>query len=79
MFDDLDVFDRDFFGRKSPLFGLHEKELKKTDIRDRKDHYEMLVDLPGFKKEDIQIQVNYSAPPNGRPAGIKRRCFLLLL
>ena len=58
MFDDFDVFDRDFFGRKNPLFGHHEKELMKTDIRDRKDHYEMLVDLPGFKKEDIQIQMN---------------------
>lgn len=58
MFDDFDVFDRDFFGRKNPLFGHHEKELMKTDIRDHTDHYEMMVDLPGFKKEDIQIQMN---------------------
>mgnify|MGYP002518986105 CR=1 FL=1 len=61
LFDDYDVFDnfdRDFFGRKNPLFGHHEKDMLKTDIRDMKDHYEMLVDLPGFKKEDVKIQLN---------------------
>lgn len=61
LFDDYDVFDnfdRNFFSRRNPLFGHHEKDLLKTDIRDMKDHYEMLVDLPGFKKEDIKIQLN---------------------
>lgn len=53
-----DMLDRDFFGRKNPLFGHHKKELMKTVIRARKDHYEMLVDLPGFRKEDIQIEMN---------------------
>lgn len=56
--DDYDLFedfDRNFFGRRNPLFGHHEKNLMKTDIRDEKDHYEMMVDLPGFKKDEIQL------------------------
>ena len=47
-YDLFEDFDRNFFGRRNPLFGHHEKNLMKTDIRDEKDHYEMMVDLPGF-------------------------------
>ena len=55
-FDLFDDFERNFFGR-NPLFGHHEKNLMKTDIRDCKDHYEMLIDLPGFKKEEVKISL----------------------
>ena len=58
--DDYDLFedfDRNFFGRRNPLFGHHEMNLMKTDIRDEKDHYEMMVDLPGFKKDEIQLSL----------------------
>ena len=58
LFDDFDDLDREFFGRRNPLFGHHEKDLMKTDIRDMKDHYEMLIDLPGFKKEDMKIELH---------------------
>ena len=37
----------------SPL--LKEREYMKTDIRENKNHYIMEIDLPGLKKEDIQI------------------------
>ena len=30
----------------------------RTDIQDKGDHYLMEADLPGFKKEDIHIDVN---------------------
>lgn len=30
----------------------------KTDIRDDGDHYTLEADLPGFKKEDISIDIN---------------------
>ena len=56
-YDLFEDFDRNFFGRRNPLFGHHEKNLMKTDIRDEKDHYEMLVDLPGFKKDEIQLSL----------------------
>lgn len=58
--DDLDLFDdfdRSFFGRRNPLFGHHEKNLMKTDVRDLKDAYEMMIDLPGFKKDEIKINL----------------------
>ena len=40
LFDDdwmdfpFDRFDREFFGRKNPLYGKHAKNMMKTDIRD---------------------------------------------
>ena len=55
--DDFGVFP-DLFARSNPLFGHHEKNLMKTDIRDMKDHYEMLIDLPGFKKDEMKIELN---------------------
>ena len=30
-------FDKEFFGKKSPLYGKHEKNLMKTDIREKED------------------------------------------
>lgn len=56
-YDLFEDFDRNFFGRRNPLFGHHEKNLMKTDIRDEKDHYEMMIDLPGFKKDEIQLSL----------------------
>lgn len=55
LFDDW--FDDDFFGRHSPLYGKHAKNMMKTDIRETKDSYELDIDLPGFKKEDVQIKL----------------------
>ena len=55
--DDFDVFP-DLFARSNPLFGHHEKNLMKTDIRDMKDHYEMLIDLPGFKKDELHLELD---------------------
>lgn len=56
-YDLFEDFDRNFFGRRNPLFGHHEKNRMKTDIRDEKDHYEMMIDLPGFKKDEIQLSL----------------------
>ena len=30
----------------------------KTDVKDTKDGYEVDIDLPGFKKDEIKIQLN---------------------
>ena len=51
-------FDKEFFGKKSPLYGKHEKNLMKTDIREKEDGYELDMDLPGFKKEDIKAELH---------------------
>ena len=55
MEDMMDDFDDEFFGKRNPVFGRHAKNLMKTDIKDQKDHYELDVDLPGCKKEDISL------------------------
>ena len=31
--------------------------LMKTDIKENKDGFEVIMDLPGFKKEDVKIQL----------------------
>lgn len=55
MFDDF--FDADFFGGRNPLYGKHAKNLMKTDIREKDGAYELSVDLPGFKKDEISLDV----------------------
>lgn len=52
LFDD---FMEDAF--KSPIFGHREKNLMKTDIKEADSGYELDMDLPGFKKEEIQIEL----------------------
>ena len=50
-----DWFDDDFFGRRNPLYGKRAKNIMKTDVKETKDSYELDVDLPGFKKDEIHI------------------------
>ena len=59
LFDDwMDFpFDRDFFGQKNPLYGKHGKNMMKTDVRETDKGYELDVDLPGFKKDEISAQL----------------------
>ena len=60
LFDD---FFTDPFGmmvmpqRHDPLYGKHSKNLMKTDVRETADSYELDIDLPGFKKEDIHVDI----------------------
>ena len=59
MFDD---FFSDPFGMMVPqtrdaLYGKHAKNLMKTDIRETEDSYELDVDLPGFKKDEVSIDL----------------------
>ncbi len=55
IFDDF--FGSDFFGEHSPLYGKHGKNIMKTDIREKDDGYELAVDLPGFKKDEISLDL----------------------
>ncbi|MGE4353708.1 MAG: Hsp20/alpha crystallin family protein [Oscillospiraceae bacterium] len=52
-----DPFDRRFFGTHDPLYGKHAKNLMKTDIKELKDSYEVAIDLPGFKKDDLNVNL----------------------
>ena len=60
LFDDMfgDAFDMiPMFGRFSPIYGNKMQNAMKTDVRETKENYEIDVDLPGFKKEDIQVHL----------------------
>ena len=37
------------------LYGRRASRLMKTDIREKDDCYEIIMDLPGFKKEEIKV------------------------
>ena len=39
------------------LFGRHGRNLMKADVRELEHGYELDVDLPGFKKEEIGVEV----------------------
>jgi len=41
----------------NPLYGRHAKNIMKTDVRETENTYELDIDLPGFKKEDVQVQL----------------------
>ena len=49
LFDDF--FDDNFFNKK-------EKNFMKTDIKEKKDKYIIEMDLPGFEKENIKLELN---------------------
>ena len=48
---------KEFFGRKNPLYGKNAARLMKTDVRETDSAYELDVDLPGFKKDEIQVEL----------------------
>ena len=61
LFDDswMDFpFDKEFFNKKSPLYGKNAKNMMKTDVRETDDAYEVDIDLPGFKKDEVTAELN---------------------
>ena len=59
LFDDFfNDFDEDFFGKKNPLYGKHARNMMKTDVRETDDSYEVDIDLPGFKKDEVNAQLH---------------------
>ena len=39
------------------LYGKHTRNLMKTDVRETEDTYELDIDLPGFKKDEINVEL----------------------
>ena len=62
LMDVFDDFDRAFFrGMNRPehvLYGKNASHMMKTDVKETDDSYEVDVDLPGFKKEEIKLELN---------------------
>mgnify|MGYP000783275827 CR=1 FL=1 len=42
---------------RDPLYGKHSKNLMKTDVRETEGSYELDVDLPGFKKDEVNVEL----------------------
>ncbi len=59
LFDDFmdDAFERNFFGSRNPLYGKHSKNIMKTDVKETDNGYELDIDLPGFKKDEISAHL----------------------
>ena len=59
MFDDFfdDAFLAPVFHTRNPLYGKHAAHVMKTDIREKDGSYELDVDLPGFKKDEVQLNL----------------------
>ena len=59
LFDDwMDFpFDDDFFRRTPSYSKKSSTSVMRTDIRDTDDSYELDVDLPGYKKDEINVQL----------------------
>lgn len=51
---DFDLWDEMF---RDPFFTEGESKLMKTDIKEKKDRYLIDIDLPGYEKEGIKIEI----------------------
>ncbi|MBR2260053.1 MAG: Hsp20/alpha crystallin family protein [Blautia sp.] len=49
-FKDIDKAERKLYGR-------HPERLMKTDVHEHDDHYEVEIDIPGFKKDEIKLEL----------------------
>ena len=60
LFDDWmdDFFPARFHDIDRKLYGRHANREMLTDVRDHEDHYEVEIDLPGFKKYQIHVELN---------------------
>ena len=51
-------FEKAMFPATDPLYGKHAKNMMKTDVRETDDAYEVDIDLPGFKKDEVTAELN---------------------
>ncbi|MDO4345350.1 MAG: Hsp20/alpha crystallin family protein [Eubacteriales bacterium] len=65
LFDDFfdDFFDFPSFDDKAmqkaqkKLYGRHAANMMKTDVQEHDNHYEVDIDLPGFKKDELTLEL----------------------
>ena len=55
-------FDKEFSKAMAPaehaLYGKHAKNMMKTDVKEKDNGYEVAIDLPGFKKDELHLELN---------------------
>ncbi len=61
LFDDFMDFDfpafEEFGDVDKKLYGKHASHVMKTDVKEHDDKFEVAIDLPGFKKDEIQLEL----------------------
>ena len=58
LFDEFfEDWPREFRNIDRRLYGRNAAREMKTDVREHEDHYEVDVDLPGFKKDEIRLEL----------------------
>ena len=58
LFDDFDLMDREMNQLNRRIYGKHANREMLTDVKEHEDHYDVQIDLPGFRKEDINVELN---------------------
>ena len=58
LFDDMFDFDKEINRMNRALYGKHSRNMMKTDVRETENSYELDIDLPGFKKDEITVQLD---------------------
>ena len=74
LFDDWFGFPtgRDFRNIEKKLYGKNAAHVMKTDVTEHDDHYEIAIDLPGFKKEDVTIDLENGYLTVGAAKGVDK-------
>lgn len=57
-FNGFDLMDREMEQLNRKLYGKHSSREMLMDVNEKDDHYDVEIDLPGFKKEDINVELN---------------------
>ena len=72
-FDDVPFFDNRAENQiEKKLYGRHAHNVMKTDIKENDDGYELIVDLPGFKKDEISIDLKNGYLTIGATKGLDK-------
>ena len=76
LFDDFWGFpfydDKDWKRMEKKLYGHRGKNLMKTDIRESDEGYKVEIDLPGFKKDEIQVSLENGYLTGSAEKGIEK-------
>ena len=59
LFDDFfaDPFGMISQNTENALYGKHARNMMKTDVRETENSYELDIDLPGFRKDEIKLEL----------------------
>ncbi len=71
LFDEF--FGRDFWNMQAPLYGRRARNIMKADVRETEGSYELDVDLPGFKKDEVNVSLENGYLTISAQKGIDKR------